>query len=686
MGGVRPRRLGARSLAVGLLALVAVLTASPAGAGAASLGRPCSSARGDRSRCLRVVVPLDRSGVLPGTISLRVRVLPPVTPTPSETILALAGGPGQAAAPLLEGFAESLGGNLLRGRRLVTFDQRGTGGSGRLTCPSLDAVPADAAPEGAVAQGAVAACAQRIGRADGDYATAASVADIEAVRAALGVDKLTLWGTSYGTKVALDYAAAYPQHVGRLLLDSIVAPEGVDPFERLTIGSMPRVLRSLCGRRGCPFTQDAAGDLDALAARLANGPLRGRWIDGYGHARPAALTRTDLFGLLLDGDLDPSERSSLPAAVRAAVNGDAMPILRLAHSSGGDSLDASAGDSDALNLATTCDDGAVPWAPGTPVADRPAAISAALTAIPPAQLAPFGPAGVREFGEADLCRSWPAAPVVQQHAALPAVPTLILSGDQDLRTPRAAALAVAARIPGARVLRVPQVGHSVLGSDISDCADKAVTAFFEDRAVSGCGAAGLDLFSPDALPPASLRAVTPVRGLPIRIGRTLTATVETFEFASEDLLSEALPQLLADGGLRHTVRVGGLRAGSIAIDRHELVLRGYSYVPGVTVSMKEHLGGRAAGGMRIGVGGSAAARGWIRVVRGGRIVGRLGGHRLDVSTRAVAKAVFARAGAAAAARIAHASARGIDPAERQLPPLVQQLLALAAAWPANATR
>ncbi len=682
MGGVRPRRLGARSLAVGLVASVAVLAASPAGAGAAAFGRPCSRAHDDRSRCLRVVVPLDRTGLLPGRISLLVRVLPPVTPTPSETVLALAGGPGQAAAPLLESFAEALGGNLLRGRRLVTFDQRGTGGSGRLTCPSLGAVPADAPAQGAVAQGAVAACAQRIGRAAGDYSTADSVADIEAVRVALGVDKLALWGTSYGTKVALDYAAAYPQHVSRLLLDSVVAPAGVDPFERLTIGSIPRVLRSLCGRRGCPFTQDAAADLDALAARLANGPLRGRWIDGYGHPHLAQLTRADLFGLLLDGDLDPFQRASLPAAVRAAVDGDAMPILRLAHSSGADSLDASGGDSDALNLATTCDDGAVPWASGTPVADRPSSIAAALAAIPPAQLAPFGPAGVRELGEADLCRSWPAAPVVQQHAALPTVPTLILSGDEDLRTPRAAALALAARIPGARVLRVPGVGHSVLGADESDCSDNAVTAFFEDRPVRACrGSSGPGL-APRGLAPTSLRDVPPARGLPLRAGRTLTAAVETYVAMSRDLLAEALSQLILVAAGQTVVRIGGLRAGSVALDRHALVMRGYSYVPGVTVSMRLRLRARSTGGVRFDIGGAAAARGWIQVVRRG-IVGRLGGHRLNVATRAVPTSAFA---AAAAARAARASMHAVDPAAPQLPSLVQQLLAVVASGPMPPTR
>lgn len=607
------------------LAVVAAALVVASAAAATLPGRPCSVTRDDRSRCLRVSVPLDRSGALPGTISLRVRVLPPIAPPSGETILALAGGPGQAATPLLEDFAQALGGNVLRSRTLVTFDQRGTGGSGQLTCPSLAPLAGEGSfPPDAIVQSAVAACAQRLGPARAHYASADSAADIEAVRAALGVDRLILYGTSYGTKVALDYAAAYPQHVGALLLDSVVLPEGTDPFERLTLGSVPRVLRTLCARGGCPFTHDVVTDFDALAARLARGPLHGRWIDAHGRAQPAELAQPDLFALLLAGDLDPFERAALPAAVRSALNGDAMPILRLAQTPG-DGLDPSSGDSDALDLATSCEDGAVPWAAGTPVGDRAAAVTAALAAIPPAQLAPFGPAGVRALGEADLCRAWPEAPVAQAHGPLPAVPTLILSGNEDLRTPRAEALQLAARIPGARVIEVPQAGHSALGADPLDCASQAVTAFLEHLVPRDCTAPRSRDIPPSPLAPASLRDVPPAHGLPLRAGRTLTAALVTFAVMGRELIIEALPQLI---GGQADVRIGGLRGGSVEATRRALVMHRYSYVPGVTISGRLAVDGRARA-LTLHVGGAAAARGWVRFGRRG-FVGRLGGRRFHV--------------------------------------------------------
>ena len=69
---------------------------------------------------------------------------------------------------------------------------------------------------------------------------------------------------------------------------------------------------------------------------------------------------------------------------------------------------------------------------------------------------------------------------------LPAVPTLILSGGFDLRTPLEDAAGVAARIPGAQLVAVPFTGHSVVTSDLSDCAKNAMAAFFAGQPAAQC--------------------------------------------------------------------------------------------------------------------------------------------------------------------------------------------------------
>ncbi len=56
------------------------------------------------------------------------------------------------------------------------------------------------------------------------FASIDTADDIEAVRRKLGVDKLAIYGVSYGTWVAQQYARRYPEHVERLILDSVVSP------------------------------------------------------------------------------------------------------------------------------------------------------------------------------------------------------------------------------------------------------------------------------------------------------------------------------------------------------------------------------------------------------------------------------------------------------------------------------
>jgi len=635
-------------------ALAALIASVPAvGASAAPSSKPCHRLPINHSRCLRIAVPLDRSGVLPGTISLFVRIEPPRSGTADGTILALAGGPGQAAAPLLERFMAALPRSVLRSHRLVTFDQRGTGGSGRLTCSSgrrsiSGSAPLEALdPEQPVLR-AVAACAARLGPARAHYATADSVADVEAVRAALGIDRLTLWGTSYGTKVALDYAAAYPQHVDRLLLDSVAPPAGIDPFDRITIGSMRRVMRTICAGRCRGFTRDPATDLDVLAQRLARGPLRGRWVDGGGGSEPMQIAQPRLIGLLLAGDFSPAWRALLPAAIHAARSGDPALLLRLAMVAGSPS-GSTGGISDALFLATHCEDGSVPWAPGTPIAGRAAAIAAALAAIPPAQLAPFGAEGVRALGGADLCRTWPESPIVQPRLPLPDVPTLILSGALDLRTPRANALALAAQMPGARVVNVPQTGHSTLDSDRRDCARSAVAAFFAGVQPSTCALRRQGFFErPADVPPRSLEALRPLAGVPPAAGRTLAAVRETVVLLVRTVFIELFADARFLPGKSATVFIGGLRGGSLVLmDDGRAFMRDYSVVPGVTLSGEVDGGqGSRSTPVVVRIGGSAGAHGWLRL--GDRwTTGWLDGRRIRVRSQRLVPITAATARAAA---------------------------------------
>ena len=103
-----------------------------------------------------------------------------------EAIVYLHGGPGVRQAPFDQDIYGSFAAN---GFRVFLYDQAGSGLSGFL--PHLR-----------------------------DYTVARSVADIEAIRQKIGVDKLILIGHSWGSTLAASYMAKFPTHVSKVVFHS----------------------------------------------------------------------------------------------------------------------------------------------------------------------------------------------------------------------------------------------------------------------------------------------------------------------------------------------------------------------------------------------------------------------------------------------------------------------------------
>ncbi|MES1193522.1 MAG: alpha/beta fold hydrolase, partial [Solirubrobacterales bacterium] len=374
-----------------LIAVSGVLSAA-LGAGTASADIAWSACPTAGFECAGFPVPLDRGNGVPGTVNLSVQRVPAATNPNRVAVVPLAGGPGQAALPLAQTFADVLG-PALTDRDLLLFDQRGTGASGALSCKALS-------NRGSIVKLAQS-CANELGPARGFYRTVDTVADIEALRVAGGYNKLVLFGVSYGTKVAEDYAATYPNNVEALVLDSVVLPEGPDPFQRSTLTDAPRVLRDLCAAKACRGATDSVqSDLTRLASKLRKGALHGKVVLSSGKRTSLSMGQSDLLAILLAGDLNPTLRAELPGSMRAALRGDGAPLLRLAVRSEGLTTglsqrrqsDATSGDSDALFLATTCEEAPFAWTRTADAEQRYQEITTAARAIPKAQLGPFSPA------------------------------------------------------------------------------------------------------------------------------------------------------------------------------------------------------------------------------------------------------------------------------------------------------
>jgi pimeloyl-ACP methyl ester carboxylesterase len=635
------RRAFLHALAALLPALM--LAGSPASAQAAGL-QFAACANSAAFTCASLPVPLDRTGAVAGTITLSLeRRLAGAAPS-SDAIVALAGGPGQAVLPLADFIAQAVA-PALGTRDLLLFDQRGTGASDPLSCHALSGSAA-AASTGA-AGALVSQCAGELGPARGDFTTRESVADIEAVRQAGGYEKLVLYGTSYGTKVALEYAERYPQHVEALVLDSTETPDGPEAFRISTFKAMRPVLAELCSNHACAgVSRNPAGDIARLVARLASGAsLAGHAFDGHGRPTKLSVTRSDLYSLLLAGDLDPALRAEVPAAVHAALAHDAGPLLRLVALGGVPSGGEESSDVDlTLFVDTSCEETRFPWQRSAPEGTRAVEAEAALNALPGSDFYPFDPEAGLLDQTIPLCLAWPdASPAPPPAGSLPNVPTLILSGGQDLRTPTANARTVAKLIPDAQVVTVPYTGHSVIGSDLTGCAGSAVAAFFAGTAVSACQASA-NRFPPAPAAPRSISGLPRTGGVPGGAGRTLTASVQTIR----DLERMIVVLGLSVGEVPVGAQFGGLRGGDARVTKSSVVLDRYSYLPGLRLSgtISTNLLLKAKGSSSsLTVGGSAAAGGRLLLRSGHRVAGVLGGRHFAVRIAGPGAAHAARAGA-----------------------------------------
>jgi pimeloyl-ACP methyl ester carboxylesterase len=590
-----------------------------------------------------VPVPLDRSGGVPGTISLSVeRKLAGFSPS-KDAVVGLAGGPGQAALGLGEFMAKAVA-PALGARDLLVFDQRGTGASDPLSCPALEsfsAGPVDQLTE---------RCALQIGPARGGYTTQESAADIEAIRQAAGYEKLVLYGTSYGTKVALEYAERYPQNVEALVLDSVVPTDGPEPFAVPTFQAIAPMLGELCANRACTgITSNPIADLANLIARLRKHVLSGSVYDGSGQRHAATLDETELLGILEAGDLNPALRALLPAAVRSALHNDPDPLLRLHLLSeglipnvpNGHTGENAEGIDEAVFLATSCEEEPFPWQrTGTPSSKLAEALDS-LHALPSTDFFPFDASTAQNNGLLSACAGWPdASPTPPAPSALPDVPTLILSGAQDLRTPTANARKVAALIPDAQLEVVPFTGHSVLGADFSGCAEEAVATFFAGGVGGGqiqpC-APSADMFAPTPLTPTKLAYVHSPPGLAGRPGHTLTAVLDTILDLNRQVIGATLQ---ANQELPSGSSFGGLRGGYAKLASSAVVLKDFSFVTGVQLSGTFPVKNGELETTTVRISGVAASEGTVRIGSGEQVTGTLGGKRFDVD---LAKVKLSRA-------------------------------------------
>ena len=437
------------------------------------------------AQCTTIEVPEDRAKPDGRKLAIFVAVLKANTLSPKpDPLLIVAGGPGQAASALAP-FASRLI-EVRRTRDVVLVDQRGTGRSAPLDCAAFkpddrakDALDVDPLPK-------ARACVEELRGRGVDLAqftTAAWIADLEAVREALDVQRWNLWGGSYGSRVALEYVRRHPQRVRTAILDGVAPPSMKISLD--VWSTRERAIDDLFAAcRAASGCARAHADLAASLVRIQSdlGPA-GRDVT-VTHPRTGEL---DTLHLTFDGVLAgihpltylPELASVLPEVLGRAADGDWAPLLAAAQFVTGD---VATQMSVALHYSVTCTED-VPRVS----ADERARL-ASLQAAPLARMA------------MSVCDVWPRGRG-QDDAFVPVVadlPVLLLSGGLDPVTPPAYAEEVGKTLPNSRHVVATGYGHIV---SPHACGPRLLAAFVDRAGFDTLPQPCLDHFANSKRPP-----------------------------------------------------------------------------------------------------------------------------------------------------------------------------------------
>ena len=480
--GTRGGAAGRRLTIAPMNPLVSLLLAAWAGAALAApalappAARPSSSPAATLEPCrLRGVEhgalcgqlqrPLDPAQPDGTQITLHFAVLPALARNKQpDPVFFFAGGPGQSAIELAGPMSRLLS-RLSNRRDIVLIDQRGTGRSAPLVCAAPD--PTEPLREGADPQ-VQRAKLQRCRTAlqalpHGDlrqYTTTIAMADADAVRQALGAERINLVGGSYGTRAALEYQRQFPQAVRRVVIDGVAPPDM----------ALPAALSTDAQAAFDALYPGLRAQLRELLAGLPREVTLAHPVTGV--EERFTLTRDTAASLLRLPLYLPALASALPLAIREAAAGRFGALFGLAGAMGGR---RSATDlAEGMHYSVVCAE------------DLPRLAEATDTPGPD-----LGDGSARNYRE--VCADWPSGAVPPAFYTLPPAPaaTLVLSGGIDPVTPPRHGARVAAALGAqARHVVVPQAGHGVLAIGCTrDLLFRFIDAASDDEALaldSGC--------------------------------------------------------------------------------------------------------------------------------------------------------------------------------------------------------
>ena len=443
--------------------------------------KPCSlpspSPRGEplEAQCTTFAVPEDRSKPGGRSIALNIAWIPPRnTGDPAtDPVFFLAGGPGQAAVATFPALAPVFN-DVMKDRGIVLVDQRGTGKSNPLNCKNeaseqfgSDPAAARTWIEGCIAELSAKADLRR-------YTTTDAVADLDAVRKAIGADKINLIGVSYGTRMAKQYTLRHPQHVRTVTLDSPVPNTlGLGNIFAGNLDSALQAQFALCkespackGRMG-----DPRAELQSVLTRLRANPVQVTYRDGStGEEVTETMTADHVAGLVRMYSYMPAAGALLPQLIHEASQGryeDLMALSQMLTTQIQDSM------ATGMQFSVVCTEDAASMVTRAEDADTV-----------------LGNRMVEAM--AAMCQAWPKGdkPADFNTPLKGDLPVLVLTGEFDPVTPPRYGEQIAnTGLPNARWLNLKGQGHNVIGAG---CMPKLFAQFIEKADAKALDAKCLD--------------------------------------------------------------------------------------------------------------------------------------------------------------------------------------------------
>ena len=441
------------------------------------------------AQCATMTVPVDYEAPQGDTIEIALVKVP--AKRSSKRIGSLVvnpGGPGGSGVDYARAADVIVGEDVRDAYDVVGFDPRGVQRSAPIDCVTdaeldtflgSDPTPDDAAEEQAFARSArgfAESCARTAGPLLEHVSTVDAARDMDVLRAVLGEEKLTYLGKSYGTYLGTTYAGLFPEQVGRMVLDGVVAPdltaEEINRGQAQGFETATREWAAYCVQEGdCPLGGSVEEVMEGLRTFLASVdqsplPRTGdnavpRLTEGWASIGIAAAM------------YDQGAWQTLVDAMRDAVGGDGTSLMQL----GNQYADRNPGGQYAGNImeviyAVNCLD-----KPDTDDVEERRRLAEESREVAPT----WGPF---LMWSSMPCGFWPvpATGAPERISAAGADPIVVIGTTRDPATPYAWAVRLREQLADASLITFDGDGHTAYTRS-NDCVDDAVDAYFLEGTV-----------------------------------------------------------------------------------------------------------------------------------------------------------------------------------------------------------